>query len=100
MSPLPKAASDSAGFAGEAVAGADGVGPAHLRRGEDGGNVEITLFRRRWTDAERLVRESDVQRVRIRGGMHGDGLHAELARRADHPQRDLTPVGDEDAVKH
>src|SRR2546426_8497712 len=74
--------------------------PAHLRRGEDGGNVEIALFRRRRTDAERLVRESDVQRVRVRGGMHGDGLHAELARRADHPQRDLTPVGDEDAVKH
>src|SRR3989441_5074621 len=48
-------------FAEEAVAGVDGVGPAHLRRGEDGGNVEIALFRWRRTDAERLVRESDVR---------------------------------------
>src|SRR5207237_213266 len=66
-------------FAEEAVPGVDGVGPAHLRRGEDGGNVEITLFGRRRTDAERLVRESDVQRVRIRGGLHGDGLPSVLA---------------------
>jgi len=29
-----------------------------------------------------------------------DGLHAQLARRADDPQRDLSAVGDEDAVKH
>src|SRR2546426_5467725 len=50
--------------------------PAHLRRGEDGGNVEIALFRRRRTDAERLVRESDVQRVRVRGDRKSTRLNS------------------------
>src|SRR5882672_11307415 len=87
-------------LAEESVAGMDRVGAADLRRGEDGGNVQVALLRRRRTDADGLVREADVQRARVRGGVDRDGLHAQLARRADDPQRDLSAVGDEDAVKH
>src|SRR5439155_24388897 len=74
--------------------------PAPLRRRENGGDVEIALPGRRRADAKRLVREADMQGVRVGGGMDGDGFHAQLARRANHPQGDFTTVRDEDAVKH
>src|SRR5206468_7716284 len=57
------------------------------------------LLRRGRADAERLVGEADVQRMHVGRGMDGDALDPELARSADDPERDLTPVGDENFRK-
>ncbi len=38
--------------------------------------------------------------VRIRGRVHGDGLDAELLAGAQHPQRDLAAIGNQDLVEH
>ena len=39
-------------------------------------------------------------RVRVGGRVHGDGRDAELLAGAEHPERDLAAVGDEDFVEH
>ena len=47
-----------------------------------------------------FVGHPDMHRVGIGGGMHGDRLDPHLAAGADHAQRDLAPVGDQDFVEH
>ena len=73
----------------EAVAGMDGVG-ARLARGPDVlGSVEVRR------DLDRLVGRPRVQGAAVVGRGHGDGGDPELAAGAEHPERDLAPVGDE-----
>ena len=38
--------------------------------------------------------------VGVGGGMHGDGMDAEFLAGAQHTQRDLTAIGDQDLVEH
>ena len=54
----------------------------------------------RRADAHGLVGEQHVLEVGVGGGMHGDGLDAELAAGAQDAQRDLAAVGDDDLVEH
>src|SRR5206468_12459521 len=51
-------------------------------------------------DADRFVRELDWQRFAIRLAVRDDGLRAERATGAQHPQGDLAAVGDEDLAEH
>ena len=80
----------------EAVAGVDGVGAAARDRVEDGLGVEVALGRGLAAEGVGLVGEADVQGVAVEVGVHGDGGDAELAARADDPDGDLAPVGDQD----
>ena len=41
-----------------------------------------------------------MQRVLVGRRVDGHGLQPELVGRADHADRDLAPVGDEDALEH
>ncbi len=83
----------------EAVAGVDRVGAGDLGRRDDRRDVEVGLLRRGRPDADALVGELDVQRVGVDRRVDRDGADPELARSADHPQRDLAAVGDQDLLE-
>ena len=84
----------------EAVARMHRVGAGDLAGGEQRRDVEIAVARRRRADADALVGEPHMHGVGVGGRMHGDGRDAELLAGAQHPQRDLAAVGDEDLVEH
>ena len=72
-----------------------------LRAGALGGveqplDDEIALGGRAWADQVRLVGRAHVERVAVGLGVDGDGADAELAQRAEDPDRDLAAVRDED----
>ena len=50
----------------EAVPRMDGLGARHLRGRYDLGDVQVAVPRRRWTDANVLVGEADVERLAVR----------------------------------
>ena len=84
----------------EAVAGMDRGRSRDLRRRDDPGDVEIALAAGRRPDTDVLVGESDVQRVAIPFRVDGDGADPQLATGADHAERDLAPVCDQDLIEH
>jgi hypothetical protein len=81
----------------EAVARVDRVDVGDLRRGDEARDVEVRLACRARADADRAVGELQVRRVLVRGGIHADGLDAELLAGADDAEGDLAAVGDQDA---
>ena len=79
----------------EAVAGVDRVG-AGLRGGvEDLVEHEVGLGGRLAAERERLVGEPHVRRVGVRLGVHGHAGQPGVLGGPDHPDGDLTAVGDE-----
>ena len=84
----------------EPVAGVDRLGARFADDLEDALDVEVALGGRRAAEQVGLVGAPDVQRVAIDLGVHGDRRHAELLQRADHADRDLSAVGDEDLREH
>jgi hypothetical protein len=84
----------------EAVARMHGVGAGDLAGREQRRDVEVAVFRRRRADADAFVGEAHMHRVGVGGRMHGDRRNAELLAGAEHPERDLAAVGDEDFVEH
>ena len=76
----------------------DGVGARLACRLEHRLHVQVALAGVRRPDADRLVGAAYVQCILIRGREDGDRLEVELAARADHPERDLSAVGDEDLL--
>src|SRR5690242_13153149 len=67
-----------------------------LGRADDGGNVEITLRGRRWSNAGGFVGKTNVQRISIDVAMNGDGLDAHLLASPDDATRDLAAICDQD----
>ena len=84
----------------ETVARMDSLGPGDLAGRDDGRNVEVAVTRRRRPDAHALVGEAHVHCVGVGGGVNGDRLDAEFAAGAQHPERNLAPVCDENFVEH
>ncbi len=84
----------------EAVARMHGVGAGDLAGGEQRRDVEIAVARRRRADAHALVGEPHMHGVGVGGRMHRDGRDAELLAGAQHAQRDLAAIGDQDFVEH
>ena len=84
----------------KAVARMHGLGAGDLAGRHDGRDVEIAVARRRRADAHALIGQAHMHRLFIRGRMDGDRLDAELAAGAQHAQRDLAAIGDEDFVEH
>ena len=84
----------------EAVAGVNGLAAGRLGGGDHVRDPEVALGRRRRADADRAVREPDMQSIVVGGGVHGDRFGAELVDRADHPDGDLAAVCDQDPGEH
>ena len=80
--------------------GMDGLAAGRLGGGDDVGDPQVAVRRGRRADADGLVGHPHVQRLALGGRVDGHGLDAELVERADHADRDLTPVRDEDAGEH
>ena len=77
-----------------------GVRAGDLAGGEQRRDVEIAVARRRRPDADALVGEPHMHRVFVRGRVDRDGGDPELLAGAQHPERDLAAIGDQDFVEH
>jgi hypothetical protein len=99
----------------EPVAGVHRLSPRLAGGGEDARSVQVTLPGGRrvgragraeraelaqWPDADGEVGLDDVTGAGVVAGEHGHRADAELAQRADHPDGDLAPVGDQHRVEH
>ena len=84
----------------EAVARMHRVGAGDLAGGEQRRNVEIAVLGRRRADADALVGEPHMHGVGVRRRMHRDRRDAELLAGAQHAQRDLSAIGDQDFIEH
>ena len=84
----------------EAVARMDRVGAGDLAGGDDRRDVEVALARRRRADADALVGEPHMHGVGVGRRMDGDRRDADLLAGAEHAERDLAAVGDQDLVEH
>src|SRR5579871_2083395 len=84
----------------KSVARMDGVGAGYLTRRKQRRNIQVAVLRGGRADADTLVGETHMHGVLVRGRMDGDRGDAEFLACAQHPQRDLAPIGDEDLVEH
>ncbi len=82
-------------FGQKTVAGVDGVGVDHFGRGNDVGDVEVAVARRRRADAHRFIGQPDVHRFGVGGRVDGHGLDAHFVASAVNPERDFAAIGDE-----
>src|SRR5207244_2031337 len=83
-------------FREEPVAGVDGVNLVLQGEGDDAGDVEVGPDRLpRLADLVGFVRLETVQGEAVLVRVDGDGADAELVGRTEHPDGDLTAVGDE-----
>ena len=87
-------------FGQKAVAGVNGIGAGYFGGGNDGGNMQITLRRRRGADAHRFIGELHMQAVAVGFGMHGNGGDAHFAAGAQYAQSDFTAVGNQNFFQH
>jgi hypothetical protein len=83
----------------EPVAGVDRLRAGAPRGLDQGGDRQVGLRRRRRADPQRGVGLADVRRLAIGVGVDGDRPVPERARRAQHADRDLAAVGDQDRVE-
>ena len=73
--------------------------PVEVTASRIGVDPQIALGGRGRSDADRDVGEPDVHRVRVGVAVDGDRLDPEVPARADDPDGDLAPVGDQDPVE-
>ena len=67
---------------------------------DDGRNIEVGLRRLRRPDTDRFIGQTNMLQVPVYGGMHGNGLDAELAARPEDSQGYLAAIGNDDFVEH
>ena len=84
----------------EPVTRVDRVRPGPQRRGHDQVGPQIGLGRRAARQPYGGVGLTDVRRIRVGVGEHGDGAQPEVAAGPEHPARDLPPVGHEHGGDH
>ena len=84
----------------EAVAGMDGIGAAGGGDVDDAFAVEVALGGLRRADEIRLVGVAHVPREAIDLGVDRHRGDPEVVQGAHDPQRDLSPVGDQDLFQH
>ncbi len=68
-------------------------------RVDDDRDVEVAVSRGCRPDRNGEVRRGDVARVGVRVAVHRDRPDAQGLERADHPDSDLTPVGDQNGIE-
>ena len=84
----------------EPVAGMNRVGAGDLGGADDRRHVQVRIAARRRTDAHGIVGKPHVQAVLVGLRIDRDGLNAQFAAGADHAQRDLAAVRDQDLFEH
>jgi hypothetical protein len=83
-------------FGQKPIAGVDRLCACDLAGGDDGWDRQIAVGASGRADADAFIGHAHMHGIGIGGGMHGDRLNAHFAAGADHAQRDLPAVGDED----
>ena len=78
----------------------DGGCIGHFGRGDYRRDVEITVCRRRWTNADRFLGQTHVLGVGVGFGMQGNGTDAKVVAGPQYTQRDLATVGDNQFFDH
>ena len=86
-------------FRQEAIAGMDGIGAAFAARIDDVVDDKVGGGGRRRSNIDRLVGAFDVKGVGVHVAIDGDRRNAEPARGPDHPDGDLTAVGNQDLLE-
>jgi hypothetical protein len=87
-------------FRQEAIAGMDRLRAGDLAGRDDGRDRQIALRRRVRPDADAFVGHADMHGIGIGDGMNGDRLDAHFLAGADHTERNLAPVRDQDLCEH
>ena len=82
------------------VAGMNRLHVGDFRGRDDARDVQVRLRRRRFADADRLVRQLQIRRLPVGSGINDGRLDAHFAAGADDPQCDFSAVGDEDLREH
>ena len=67
---------------------------------QNGVTGQVARSRRRETKPDSDVSVADVPGASVGVAVHGHRAHAHRAQRADHPHRDLAPVGHHNGVEH
>ena len=83
----------------EPVARMDRLGPGRPGCLDDGIDPQVALGRRRRTQTNGDVGHPDVLGVGVGIAVDGHRFHPEFVTRADDPDRDLAPVGDQDPAE-
>src|SRR5262249_27374524 len=86
-------------LAEKSVAGMDRIDIGDFGGADDGWEIEIAARTFGRTDADGAVGKADMGAVAIGFGINRDGLDAKFLASADHPHRDLSPIGDQDPLK-
>ena len=84
----------------KAIAGVDGVAAGGQGRRQDGVLVQIAVRRPGGTHAQRPGGDLGVEGALVGGGIDAHRLDVQLPAGPDHPQGDLSPVGDQHALEH
>ncbi|MDT4842924.1 hypothetical protein FQZ97_768390 [compost metagenome] len=83
----------------KAVARMHCLGATLAAGAENGLHIAVAGMGRRGADMHRQVGLPDMTGLRVRVRVHRDRSQAQAARRPDHPQRDFSPVGDEQGIE-
>ena len=83
----------------KAIARMDCLSARLLDGFDDLGDGKIGLGRGRRTDADGLICQSNVDRVRICRGVDSDGANAQSFASSDDTTSDLTSIGDQDLLE-
>ena len=78
----------------------NGVHVGDFRRANHRGNVEVALGQLRRANANRFVGKTDMQRITVGFAVNGHGADAQFLAGADHPQGDLSAIGNENFLEH
>src|SRR6266446_5812378 len=84
----------------ETVAGMNSVDISHLGRAHDAIDFQITFIARCGADADRFVRQLDMERIDVRFGINRQRANAEFFASANDAQRDLTAISNQDFFEH
>ena len=87
-------------LAEEAIAGMHRLGARRLAGGDDGLDVEVALGGRRGAEPDGFVRQRDGAGEAVGIGIDRDRGDPHALERADHPDSDLAPVGNQDLGEH
>ena len=78
----------------------DRIRPGYFGGGDDAGDLQVAFPAGGRPDADRLVREPDMERIPVRLGIDRHGLDPELLADPYDAEGDLPPVRDEDLLEH
>ena len=84
----------------KSVAGMNRIDVADFGRAHDAIDLQITFRARRRADADRFVRQLDVQRIDVRLGINREGANAEFFAGANDAQRNFAAIGDQNFFEH